>query len=65
MVDVSIFQDSTIQRIVFAMISGIGIAMVLAIVVVLTLSSPWRPVIFIGVFAVFLTAIWFWSDRLP
>jgi sterol desaturase/sphingolipid hydroxylase (fatty acid hydroxylase superfamily) len=65
MADTTISRDRTLQLVIFSTIGGLALGMILAIVLVIFRSSPYLPVVVIGILALFLTTVYYWAGRLP
>ncbi len=64
MVDVTLFDDRTIRRLIAGIAAGLALGMVLDIVLVVFRGSAYMPAIFVGVLVIVLAVLVRWSKGL-
>jgi hypothetical protein len=64
MVDVTVLEDPTLQRLIVGIIAGLSLGMVLEIVLRVLAGSALMPAVFIGVLVLVTAVLVLWSTRL-
>jgi len=64
MIDLTIFEDSTIKRLIIGIIAGLTLGIIAEIVLDVSAGSAYMPVVFFGVLIVVLAVLVRWSNGL-